>query len=63
MRWDDLMGLMMYPDTATVIRESRMPAKQETCTMCGDFCAAKKGMKIFENNISKEKQCAAATTV
>jgi phosphomethylpyrimidine synthase len=56
MRWDDLMGLLMYPDTATRIRSSRMPAKEETCTMCGDFCAAKKGMEVFQNDISEEKR-------
>ena len=55
MRWDDLMGMLMYPDTAKAIRESRMPAKEETCTMCGDFCAAKKGMEVFKDDISPAK--------
>ncbi len=55
MRWDDLMGLLMYPDTARSIRESRLPAKQETCTMCGDFCAARKGMEVFRADIADDK--------
>ena len=55
MRWDDLMGMLMYPDKARAIRESRMPAKEETCTMCGDFCAAKKGMEVFKDDIADDK--------
>jgi len=45
----------MYPDAARAIRESRMPAKEETCTMCGDFCAAKKGMEVFKDDIAGDK--------
>ncbi|MDP6524826.1 MAG: phosphomethylpyrimidine synthase ThiC [Kiritimatiellia bacterium] len=55
MRWDDLMGMLMYPDAARAIRESRMPAKEETCTMCGDFCAAKKGMEVFKDDMTGDK--------
>jgi len=55
MRWDDLMGMLMYPDTAKAIRQSRMPAKEETCTMCRDFCAAKKGMEVFKDDIAGDK--------
>lgn len=55
MRWDDLSKYLMFPDRAAEIRESRMPAKEETCSMCGDFCAARKGAEVFANDISPEK--------
>ena len=55
MRWDDLEKLLMFPDKAREIRDSRAPEKEETCTMCGDFCAMKKGMEVFENNISDDR--------
>ncbi|MCK5541171.1 MAG: phosphomethylpyrimidine synthase ThiC [Desulfobacterales bacterium] len=29
--------------------------KKETCTMCGDFCAMKKGMEVFKEDIKKDK--------
>jgi phosphomethylpyrimidine synthase len=55
MRWDDLEKLLMFPDTARAIRESRMPEAKETCTMCGDFCAMKKGMQVFASDIGCQK--------
>ena len=56
MRWEDQMGLLLYPDKAREIRTSRQPAKEETCTMCGDFCAMRKGMEVFGNDIGPEKR-------
>ncbi len=56
MRWDDQMGLLLFPDKAREIRASRQPAKEETCTMCGDFCAMRKGMEVFGNDIGPEKR-------
>lgn len=29
--------------------------RKETCTMCGDFCAMKKGMEIFETDITDKR--------
>ncbi|MCP4022320.1 MAG: phosphomethylpyrimidine synthase ThiC [Desulfobacteraceae bacterium] len=54
MRWEDLEKHLLFPDIARKIREDRAPQNQKTCTMCGDFCAMKKGMEVFENDI-KEK--------
>jgi len=56
MRWDDLEKLLMFPDTARTIRESRAPEEEETCTMCGDFCAMKKGMQVFKDDIAEMKK-------
>ena len=55
MRWGDLEDLLMFPEIAQKIRQSREPAKEETCTMCGDFCAMKKGMEVFKNDIKGDK--------
>lgn len=31
------------------------PEEKQTCTMCGDFCAMKKGMEIFETDIREKR--------
>jgi phosphomethylpyrimidine synthase len=38
------------------MRESRKPAEEKTCTMCGDFCAMKKGMEVFAGDIAGDKR-------
>jgi len=55
MRWDDLNQYLLFPEVAKGIHESRMPANEETCTMCGDFCAMVKGAEIFKNDIAGDK--------
>lgn len=55
MRWDDLEKYLLFPEIAKKVRESRAPAEQKTCTMCGDFCAMKKGMEIFEDDITDKR--------
>ncbi len=56
MRWDDLNELLLFPEVARAIRDSRKPEKSDTCTMCGDFCAMKKGMEVFSDDIATEKR-------
>ncbi len=56
MRWGDLEKYLLFPEKAREVRETRMPSEQKTCTMCGDFCAMKQGMKIFETDLSDEKK-------
>jgi len=55
MRWGDLEKVLMFPDVARSVRQSREPSKEETCTMCGDFCAMKKGMEVFMTDIAGDK--------
>jgi phosphomethylpyrimidine synthase len=55
MRWDDLQELLLFPEVARSIRDSRRPEQLETCTMCGDFCAMKKGMEVFKQDITGDK--------
>lgn len=56
MRWDDLQDLLLFPEVARSIRDSRRPEQNETCTMCGDFCAMKKGMEVFSRDIRGDKR-------
>jgi phosphomethylpyrimidine synthase len=55
MRWDDLEKYLLFPKVAREMREERAPKQKDTCTMCGDFCAMKKGMEIFENDITDKR--------
>lgn len=55
MRWDDLQDLLLFPKKAQSILADRPSEHQQTCTMCGDFCAMKKGMELFEKDISAKR--------
>ena len=55
MRWQDLEKSLLFPGVAGELRRSRMPENSRTCTMCGDFCAMKKGAEIFDNDITGDK--------
>lgn len=55
MRWDDLEKHLLFPEIARQMRRSRSPREEKTCTMCGDFCAMKKGMEVFKNDIKYDK--------
>ncbi|MDA8133115.1 MAG: phosphomethylpyrimidine synthase ThiC, partial [Desulfobacteraceae bacterium] len=55
MRWEDLEQFLLFPDLARHTRQERRPLQKETCTMCGDFCAMKKGMEIFETDITDKR--------
>jgi phosphomethylpyrimidine synthase len=55
MRWDEHLRLLMFPAEAAIIRRSRTPANQQTCTMCGDFCAMERGIALFKDDIRGDK--------
>ncbi len=55
MRWDDLEKYLLFPEVARKVREERAPEHKKTCTMCGDFCAMKKGMEVFEKDITDKR--------
>ncbi|HHS49875.1 MAG TPA: phosphomethylpyrimidine synthase ThiC [candidate division Zixibacteria bacterium] len=40
--WAKMLELAIDPKMARQIRESSKPADDETCTMCGEFCAVKR---------------------
>ena len=55
MRWNDLESHLLFPQAARKIRQERLPASRETCSMCGDFCAMKKGMEVFSKDITHKQ--------
>ena len=55
MRWNDLEKELLFPEIARKKRAERAPQEEQTCTMCGDFCAMKKGMEVFRNDIRGDK--------
>ena len=57
MRWEEHLQLLMFPAEAAKIRQSRTPANQKTCTMCGDFCAMERGIALFKDDLRGDKVC------
>ncbi len=55
MDWEAQFKLALFPEVAKSIRDSRMPAKEDTCTMCGEFCANRNGNRLFSPFTSEEK--------
>ena len=55
MRWEEMIDSMMFPEIAREIRRSRAPAEEKTCSMCGEFCANRRGTEIFRADTSAEK--------
>jgi phosphomethylpyrimidine synthase len=49
--WQKQFGLALYPEEAKAIRKSRMPEHEDSCTMCGSFCAAKGAAKLFAEDL------------
>ena len=56
MMWQDLEGYLLFPEIARKIRAGRSPEANETCSMCGDFCAMKKGMEVFGADITDKRR-------
>jgi phosphomethylpyrimidine synthase len=56
MQWDRQFDLGLFSPQAKSIRDSRSPEDQATCTMCGDFCAAKNADTLFAECVSADKQ-------
>jgi phosphomethylpyrimidine synthase len=55
MRWGDHLELLMFPEKAREVRASRMPGDNQTCTMCGDFCAMQRGSALFAKDLKGDK--------
>jgi phosphomethylpyrimidine synthase len=56
MQWDRQFELGLFGTQARAIRDSRTPADQDTCTMCGNFCAAKNADALFGDCLSSAKR-------
>lgn len=46
--WEDMFRLAIDPQKARSYRESSKPEKEDTCSMCGNFCAMKNMNRILE---------------
>jgi phosphomethylpyrimidine synthase len=49
--WDQQIELAIDPARARLSREQRNPGSQDTCTMCGEFCA----MKVVAEYLGEER--------
>ena len=53
--WKEHFPLLMFPEKALEVRNSRAPENSGTCTMCGDFCAMERGLSLFQDDIRGDK--------
>lgn len=49
--WDKMFSLAIDPEKARSYRASSKPEKEDTCSMCGNFCAVKNVNRILEGEI------------
>lgn len=49
--WEEMFRLSMDPEKARAYRASARPEKEDTCSMCGNFCAVKNMNRILEGEI------------
>lgn len=49
--WSAMFDLAMDPEKARRYRESSRPEKEDTCSMCGNFCAVKNMNRILDGEI------------
>ncbi|GAB4249021.1 MAG: phosphomethylpyrimidine synthase ThiC [Thermoleophilia bacterium] len=56
MQWERQFELGFFGKQARAIRDSRTPADQDTCTMCGNFCAAKNADALFADCLAAGKR-------
>ena len=49
--WDKMFELAIDPEKARAYRESSEPEKEDTCSMCGNFCAVKNMNRILDGEI------------
>ncbi len=49
--WEEMFRLSIDPDKARAYRASAKPEKEDTCSMCGNFCAVKNMNRILDGEI------------
>lgn len=49
--WEEMFRLSIDPEKARTYRASAKPEKEDTCSMCGNFCAVKNMNRILEGEI------------
>lgn len=53
--WNKQFELALFPEDARLIRASRVPEDEDTCTMCGDFCASRGAGELFKKDLCGDK--------
>lgn len=53
--WQKQFDLALFPKDAKAIRASRVPEDENTCTMCGDFCASRGAGELFKKDLCGDK--------
>ena len=49
--WEEMFRLSIDPEKARRYRAQAKPEKEDTCSMCGNFCAVKNMNRILEGEI------------
>lgn len=49
--WNEMFRLAMDPEKAANYRKASRPEKEDTCSMCGNFCAVKNMNRILDGEI------------
>lgn len=49
--WEEMFSLCMDPEKARRYRAEAKPEKEDTCSMCGNFCAVKNMNRILDGEI------------
>lgn len=49
--WEEMFNLAIDPEKARNYRKSAAPEKEDTCSMCGNFCAVKNMNRILDGEI------------
>ncbi len=49
--WEEMFRLAIDPEKARRYRETAAPEKEDTCSMCGNFCAVKNMNRILDGEI------------
>jgi len=55
LNWQQQFDLALFPADAAAIRASRVPEDENTCTMCGDFCASRGAGELFKKDLCGDK--------
>jgi phosphomethylpyrimidine synthase len=54
--WERQFALALFEEDARAIRERRRPSNDQTCTMCGSFCALKTANPYFQEQLTAAKK-------
>ena len=49
--WEQMFSLAVDPEKARRYRSEAAPEKEDTCSMCGNFCAVKNMNRILDGEI------------